>query len=126
MGSHRVRHDRSDLAHMHASNKEGGKTNTGGRLFYKGDFPKVKAFKTCSLLQSLWGFPGDAVVKNPSAMQKTQDTSSISWAGKIPWSRIRQPTPVFLLGKPRGQRSLAGYIPWGWKELGTNQASGLY
>ena len=95
----------------------------GGRLFFKGDFPKVKAFKNCLLLLSLWGFPGDAVVKNPSAMQKTQDAGTIPWAGKIPWSRIWQPTPVLLPGKFHGQRSLVGYSPWGWKELGTNQPS---
>ena len=33
------------------------------------------------------------------------------WVGKIPWSRKWQPTPVFLLGKLHGQRSLAGYSP---------------
>ena len=27
-----------------------------------------------------------------------------------------QPTPVFLSGKSHGQRSLAGYSPWGFKE----------
>ena len=26
------------------------------------------------------------------------------------------PTPVFLLGKSHGQRSLVGYSPWGHKE----------
>jgi len=30
------------------------------------------------------------------------------WVGKIPWRREWQPTPVFLLGEFRGQRSLAG------------------
>ena len=39
------------------------------------------------------------------------------WVGKIPWRRKWQPTPVFLPGKLRGQRSLAGYSPWGCKEL---------
>ena len=34
------------------------------------------------------------------------------WVGKIPWSRKRQPTPVFLAGKFHRQRSLAGYSPW--------------
>ena len=29
------------------------------------------------------------------------------------------PTPVFLPGESHGQRSLAGYIPWGHKELDT-------
>ena len=38
-----------------------------------------------------------------------------SWVGKIPWRRKWQPTPVFLPGEPQGQRSLAGYSPWGCK-----------
>ena len=28
-----------------------------------------------------------------------------------------EPTPVFLPGKSHGQRRLAGYSPWGHKEL---------
>ena len=36
---------------------------------------------------------------------------------KIPWSRKWQPIPVFLPGKPHGQRNLVGYSPWGHKEL---------
>jgi len=35
------------------------------------------------------------------------------WARKIPWRRKQQPIPVFLSGKSLGQRSLAGYSPWG-------------
>ena len=27
------------------------------------------------------------------------------WVGKIPWRRIRQPTPVFLLGQSHGQKA---------------------
>ena len=38
------------------------------------------------------------------------------WVGKIPWRRAWQPTPVFSPGEPQGQRSLAGYSPWGRKE----------
>ena len=37
------------------------------------------------------------------------------WVGKIPWGRAWQSGPVFLPGKPRGQRSLAGYSPWAAK-----------
>ena len=33
----------------------------------------------------------------------------------IPWRREWLPTPVFLPGKPHGQRSLAGCSPWGRK-----------
>ena len=35
------------------------------------------------------------------------------WVGKTPWRRKWQPTPVFLPGKSNGQRSVAGYSPWG-------------
>ena len=34
------------------------------------------------------------------------------WVGKIPWSRKWQPTPVFVSGKFRRQRSLVVYSPW--------------
>ena len=39
------------------------------------------------------------------------------WVGKIPWRRKWHPTPVLLPGESHGQRSLAGYSPWGRKEL---------
>ena len=35
-----------------------------------------------------------------------------AWIRKIPWRRKWHPTPVFLPGKPHGQRSLLGYSPW--------------
>ena len=41
------------------------------------------------------------------------------WVRKFPWSRKWQPTPVFLPEKFQGQRSLAGYSPWGSKESDT-------
>ena len=43
------------------------------------------------------------------------------WAGKIPWRRAWWPTPVFLSGESRGQRSLVDYSPWGHKELDTTE-----
>ena len=57
------------------------------------------------------GFPGDAVVKNQSAMPETQEVC----VGRSPREE-RQPFPVFLPGKSHGQRSLAGYSPWGHRE----------
>ena len=38
------------------------------------------------------------------------------WVRNIPWRRKWQPTPVFLLGKFHGWRSLVGYSLWGHKE----------
>ena len=44
-------------------------------------------------------------IKNLLTMQETWFDS---WVGRIPWRREWQPTPVFLPGESRGQRSLAG------------------
>ena len=38
------------------------------------------------------------------------------WVGKIPWSRKRQPTPVFLPGESHGQRGLASSSSWSHKK----------
>ena len=54
------------------------------------------------------------MVKNlPTSAKDLRDSGSIPGLGRIPWSRKWQPTPVFLPGKFCGQRSLAGYSPWG-------------
>ena len=37
------------------------------------------------------------------------------------WRRKWQPIPVFLPGESHGQRSLAGYSPWGGKESDTTE-----
>ena len=56
-------------------------------------------------------------IKNLPAMQKTLCQE----VRKIPWGRKWQATPVFLPGKSNGQRNLAGYSPWGHKELDTTE-----
>ena len=43
------------------------------------------------------GFPGGAVVKNPST--NASNIQFDPWAGKISWRREWLPTPVFLPGK---------------------------
>ena len=45
----------------------------------------------------------------------TRDTGSIPGLGRFPWRKKWQPTSIFLPGKSHGQRSLAGYSPWGLK-----------
>ena len=59
------------------------------------------------------------VVKNPPTNAgDIRDKGSIpGLAGKIPWRRAWQPTPVFLPGESQEQRSLAGYSPWARTEL---------
>ena len=57
------------------------------------------------------------MVENPPASAGgTGDVGSIPGSGRFPGSRAWQPTPVFLPGESRGQRSLAGYRPRGLKE----------
>ena len=62
------------------------------------------------------GFPGGTVVKNVCQFRRCKRQGFDPWVGKIPWSRKWQPTPVFLRGKFHGERSLAGYSPWGHEE----------
>ena len=45
---------------------------------------------------------------------------------KIPWRRKWQPSPVFLLGKSHGQRSLVGYSSWGHKESDMTEHLNIY
>ena len=44
------------------------------------------------------------------------ETQFYPWVGKLLWRRKWPPTAVFLPGESLGQRSLAGYSPWDWKE----------
>ena len=54
-------------------------------------------------------------------MQEMQeDPGLIPGSGRSP-RRKWQPTPVFLPGESHGQRSLAGYSPWGHKESDTTE-----
>ena len=46
----------------------------------------------------------------------TQETQVQSLGGEDPLEKGMLPTPVYLLGEFLGQRSLAGYSPWGRKE----------
>ena len=63
------------------------------------------------------GFPGGSVVKNPPAVHETCRRCRFDpWVEKIPWRRKWQVVPVLLPGHPHGQRSLAGYSPWGHEE----------
>ena len=56
----------------------------------------ITAFRSVMVVQ---------MVKNPPAMQETQ-VQSLGW--KSPWRRAWQPTPISLLRKCYGQRSLVG------------------
>ena len=79
MGSHRVGHDGSDLACMHALEKDLG--------FLGGAIGKESACQC----------------------RRHKRRGFDLWVRKTPWSRKWQPTPVFLPGESHGERRLAGY-----------------
>ena len=75
----------------------------------------VKRFLLLEHLEAPMGFPGGSEVK--ASASNMGDLGSIPGLGRFPWRRVWQPTPVSLPGESHGQRSLAGYSPWGHKEL---------
>ena len=63
----------------------------------------------------------------PRGLSGQECTCNAGKADSIPgsgrsWRRKWKPTAVFLPGKSHGQRSLAGYSPWGHKKVGHNLA----
>ena len=87
------------------------------------DFCEVGWYKPVSIisiiLRPLSGIPRWLSGKEPAYQCRRHGFDP--WVGRIPWRRKWQPTPVFLPGKSHGQRSLAGYSPWGHKELDTTE-----
>ena len=63
------------------------------------------------------GFPDGASGKEPVCQCRRHKRCRLNpWVRKVPWRRAWQPTPVLLSGESHGQRSLAGYSPWGHRE----------
>ena len=64
------------------------------------------------------GFLHGASGKEPGCQCRRRKRCRFNpWVGKFPWRKAWQPTPVFLPGEFHGQRSPAGYSPWGRNEL---------
>ena len=70
------------------------------------------------------GFPGGAGGEEPACQcRRCKRHRFDPWVGKIPWRRKALPNPVFLPGDSLGQRSLAGYSPYGHKDLDMTEAT---
>ena len=90
--------------------------NTGHQI--KLEFhTKTDNFLNITLFQM--GFPGGSVDKESAWNAGNQGL--IPGSGRFPWRRKWQAIPVFLPGEFHGQRSLAGYSPWGYKESDTTK-----
>ena len=71
-----------------------------------------------NLFHQVTGLLVAQTVKRLPAVGETR-VRSLGW--EDPWRRKWQPTPVLLLGKFHGLRSLVGYSPWGHKESDTTE-----
>ena len=68
--------------------------------------------------KTIKGLPGGTSGKESACWSRRGKTCQFNpWIGKIPWRRALQPIPVFLPGEFHEKRSLAGYSPWGNKQL---------
>ena len=96
-------------------------------MFYiliKADMEKAMALHSSTLA---WKIPW---MEEPGGLQSMgslrvgcDSVTSLSLFTFMHWRRKWQPTAVFLLGESHGQRSLAGYSPWGCKELDMTEAT---
>ena len=66
-----------------------------------------------------WGFPGGSDDKESAC--SAGDLGSIPELGRSPAGEHGNPLQYSCLENPRGQRSLAGYSPWGHKEPDTTE-----
>ena len=69
------------------------------------------------IVRAPWGCHGDSVVNNPPA--NAGDAGLIPGLERSPGEGSGSPLPVFFRGESHGQRSLAGYSPWGRQESDT-------
>ena len=65
------------------------------------------------------GFPSDSDSKESTCY--TGDLDSIPGLGRSPGGRLGNPLQYSCLKNAHGERSLAGYSPWGCKESDTSE-----
>ena len=75
------------------------------------------------MLLTLFGaFPVGTSGKEPASQCRKHNSCRFNpWVGKIPWRMTWQPTPEVLPEETHGQKSLAGYSPWGRRESDTTE-----
>ena len=79
------------------------------------------------LLPSDSGLPRWLSGKDPNCQRTISRRRGFnSWVGKILRRKKWLPTPVFLPGESHGQRNLAGYSPWGCKEVDVTERLGMH
>ena len=93
-------------------------------------FVLVKSTNTKNITIVMWRlhyffqikFKRASLTGNDWEVQLERSVYSFTYIYPLLWRRKWQPTPVFLPGKFLGwRRNLAGYSPWGCKELATTE-----
>ena len=80
-------------------------------------FSKSRQYAIYIYLVTSSGFPGGTSGKESACQRRRLKALRFNfWVRKNPWSRKWHWTPVFFPGTFLGQRSLAGYRPWGHTE----------
>ena len=87
----------------------------------------LSAFLPFFYFQTIFpGFPGGTSDKETTCQCRRHKRRGFDpWVRKIPLKRAWQPTAVFLPRESNGQRSVAGYGPWGRKEPDSTHAHHL-
>ena len=80
-------------------------------------------FYLLSLVKHKWLFPGDS--ESEESACDARDQALTPGSGRSPGGRHGNPL-VFLPGEFHGQRSLAGYGPWGPKESDTDWVTNIF
>ena len=70
------------------------------------------------------GFPGGTDGKESAC--NAGDPGAIPWSGRSPGGGLGNPLQHFCLENPHGWRTLAGYSPWGRKELDATERLTLW
>ena len=93
-------------------------------VLLKPSIGKIFSFYCLFLTIYLFGFLGGGVVKESTCQCWRHGFDP--WVRRISCRRKWQPTPVFFPGQSHGQRSLAGYNPWGHKESDRTEHTFVY
>ena len=87
------------------------------------EFPEILKCRIHEVIKYViqTGFPGGPVLKTLPDHTGGRDVGSVPGWERSPGGRAQEPSPVLLPGESHKQRSLAGYNPWGHKELDTTE-----
>ena len=92
----------------------------------------LRAFSLAPCSCVCGGFPSSSAGKESSCNRRRRRHGFDPWVGKIPWRGEWQLAPVFLPGKPQGQRNLMGYSPKGcriwhdWATVYSSSCGGIF